>query len=70
MKKGKRFVLYVMLSALTLLANIAAAEESLWVYTKGSDTRPKGSLELKLNNISRLGKNAGDYSFHDIRPEG
>lgn len=45
------------------------AEESLWVYTKGTDTRPQGSWELKLSNISRIGKDSGDYTFHDFRPE-
>jgi hypothetical protein len=43
--------------------------ENLWIYTKGTDTRPQGSWELKLSDISRLGKDSGDYVFHDIRPE-
>lgn len=45
------------------------AEENLWVYTKGSDTRPKGSFEFKLSDTIRIGKDSGDYEFHDIRPE-
>ncbi len=47
----------------------AHAEENLWIYTTGTDTRPKGSTELKLSNVTRIGKNSGDYTFHDIRPE-
>ncbi|MEM7019495.1 MAG: DUF6662 family protein [Pseudomonadota bacterium] len=47
----------------------ASADENLWVYTKGTDTRPEGSTEIKLNSISRFNKDSGDYTFHDIRPE-
>ncbi|PHR92708.1 MAG: hypothetical protein COA69_07015 [Robiginitomaculum sp.] len=52
-------------------ASTASAEENLWVYAKGTDTRPKGSTELKLSSISRLGKGKGNgsYAFHDIRPQ-
>ena len=46
------------------------AGENLWVYAKGTDTRPKDSYEFKLSDTIRLDKNAGDhYTFHDIRPE-
>lgn len=45
------------------------ADESLWLYAKGTDTRPAGSFELKLSDISRIGKGSGDYVFNDIRPE-
>lgn len=48
----------------------ATAGENLWVYAKGTDTRPEGSFEFKLADTIRLDKNAGDhYTFHDIRPE-
>ncbi|MEO1857631.1 MAG: DUF6662 family protein [Rubritalea sp.] len=60
------------LSAMAIFASLnisANADENLWMYTKGTDTRPEGSWELKLNSISRLGKDIGDYAFHDIRPE-
>lgn len=54
----------------TLLAGACAqAGENLWVYAKGTDTRPAGSYEFKLSDTVRLDKNAGDYRFHDIRPE-
>jgi len=46
-----------------------SAEENLWVYTKGTDTRPEGSYELKLSDTIRVGKGSGSYVFHDIRPE-
>lgn len=55
--------------ATPLLSQIASAEENLWLYTKGSDTRPQGSVEIKLSSISRLGKVDGKYQFHDIRPQ-
>jgi opacity protein-like surface antigen len=45
------------------------ADESLWLYAKGTDTRPKGSTELKISDITKIDKNSGDYVFHDIRPE-
>ncbi len=47
----------------------AQADESLWVYAQGSDTRPKGTYELHFSSISRLGKDSQDYTFHDFRPE-
>ena len=56
-------------ASLFLSGSLAQAEENLWLYAKGTDTRPEGSFELKLSNISRIGKGTGDYQFHDIRPE-
>ena len=56
--------------AILLLASVPAhAEENLRIYTKGTVTRPKGSFELKISDIARIGKSSGDYAFHDIRPE-
>lgn len=52
-----------------IVSPVIQAEENLWVYTQGTDTRPKGSFEVKFNNISRLDKDSGDYSFHDMRPQ-
>lgn len=55
-----------------LLAGVGAparADEPLWLYAKGSDTRPQGTWELQFSNISRLGKDGQDYTFHDFRPE-
>lgn len=57
------------ISTLLLTAPQGLAEENLWLYTTGTDTRPEGSWELKLSDISRLDKRSGDYAFHDIRPE-
>ncbi len=51
------------------LIGTVQAEENLWLYTQGTDTRPKGSWEFKLSDISRLDKRSGDYAFNDIRPE-
>ncbi len=48
---------------------VSQAGENLWMYTQGTDTRPKGSTELKWGTIGRFGKYSGDYSFYDHRPE-
>lgn len=50
-------------------ANSAFSEENLWMYARGTDTRPQGSFEAKFSSISRLDKSSGQYTFHDIRPE-
>lgn len=56
--------------ALTALPTTVSAGENLWVYAKGTDTRPEGTFEFKLADTIRIDKNAGDhYTFHDIRPE-
>ena len=47
----------------------AIADENLWLYTKGVETRPAESWELKLMEMTRIGKNSGEYLFNDIRPE-
>ncbi len=54
---------------LCLVAGTAHAEENLWLYVQGTDTRPKDSWELKLSDISRFDKGSGQYTFNDIRPE-
>ncbi|WP_293750387.1 DUF6662 family protein [uncultured Paraglaciecola sp.] len=57
-------------SAAVFISSNLVAGENLWVYGKGTDTRPQGSYEFKLSDIIRVDKNAGDhYTFHDIRPE-
>lgn len=55
--------------AATIAAPAAFAGENLWVYAKGTDTRPEGSFEVKVSDVWRRGKNSGNYDFHDIRPE-
>ncbi len=60
--------LYPLLSA-TLLIGQAHADENLWLYTRGVDTRPEGTWEFKLKDVTRLDKGSGDYTFNDIRPE-
>ena len=54
---------------LLLASQQTLAEENLWIYARGTDTRPQGSLEFKLSDIIRIDKHSGDYTFHDIRPE-
>ena len=65
----KKIVSIQVAALITCAAASVSAEENLWLYSKGTDTRPKGSFEAKLSNISRIGKKSGDYVFHDIRPE-
>ena len=55
-------------STVLLTSSFAQAEENLWLYTSGTDTRPKGSWELKLSDIAAKGKSSGKYIRHDIRP--
>jgi hypothetical protein len=57
------------LLSISITAKSVLAEENLWVYAKGSDTRPQGSVELKASDIYRKGKAASDYDFHDLRFE-
>jgi hypothetical protein len=52
-----------------LTAGVVRADEHLWMYAKGTDTRPKDSWELYIKEISRIDKGSGDYTFNDIRPE-
>lgn len=61
----------IFLSAAMLItvSPLTHAAENLWIYAKGTDTRPKGTYEAKLNYVARLDKDSGDYTFHDIRPE-
>lgn len=51
------------------LPGTAHADESLWVYTKGAETLPKGETEVKVGVVSRRGKADSDYAFNDIRIE-
>ena len=52
-----------------LLSSAARADENLWLYAQGADTRPQNTWELKLSDITRLDKRSGDYTFNEIRPE-
>lgn len=45
------------------------ADETLWLYTKGAETLPKGVVELKSGVLSRRGKSDSDYVFNDFRIE-
>ncbi len=61
---------FAIAAVFALSATSAFSGENLWVYAKGTDTRPEGSYEFKLADTIRLDKNAGDhYTFHEIRPE-
>lgn len=46
----------------------AQAEENLWVFATGTDTRPQGSWEVKLKDVMMKGKNSGKYIRHEISP--
>lgn len=70
MERMKQTLLVISMAVSVLgISQSANAEENLWLYTKGTDTRPKGSFEAKVSDMIRVGKNSGDYTFHDIRPE-
>ncbi len=55
--------------SLSALPSIAQADESLWIYTKGSETLPKGTTEVKASVVSKRGKADSDYVLNDIRFE-
>lgn len=59
----------LLLTTTWFVSTHAMADESLWLYAQGTDVRPKGTYEFKLNNISRLSKDGQSYTFHDVRPE-
>ena len=67
MKQINSVIAIVLITAI-MRPELSLAEENLWLYATGTDTRPKGSSEFKLSSISRIGKNSGSYEFHDIRP--
>jgi hypothetical protein len=62
---------YSLWASLCLLTSpcVAYADESLWLYTKGAETLPKGETEIKASLISRRGKEGADYVFNDLRLE-
>lgn len=67
MTKIKRLLPLIAAIAIIASTNVHA-EENLWVYTVGTDTRPKGSWEVKLTDIMMKGKSSGDYTRQEIRP--
>jgi uncharacterized protein DUF6662 len=58
----------LLLSGVVATSGVSAGE-NMWVYAKGTDTRPEGSYEFKYNHTIRSDKSSGDYTFQDIRPE-
>ncbi len=71
MNLSRRFLKNSLLTLIPgcFLVGAARADENLWLYAQGTDTRPKDSWELKLSDISRLDKGSGHYTFNEIRPE-
>ncbi len=62
---------HVLCTTLAMLALpcAARADESLWIYTKGAETLPKGETEVKAALISRRGKAQSDYVFNEVKLE-
>ena len=65
----KRFAPIFACTSVMAFPATAHADESLWLYTKGAETLPKGETEVKVGVISRRGKADSDYVFNDIRLE-
>ena len=65
----KRFASIVAGAIMTVLPSAAQADESLWIYTKGAETLPKGETEVKVATISRRGKAQSDYVFNEVKLE-
>lgn len=51
------------------VSTMPQAGENAWLYAKGTDTRPEGSVELKLSDRVKVGKHSGHYVAQDIRTE-
>ena len=64
----RNHALWATLGALAL-PTAAHADESLWIYTKGAETLPKGETEVKAALISRRGKAQSDYVFNEVKLE-
>lgn len=59
-----------LIASAAIFANpqISQAEENLWVFVTGTDTRPQGSWEIKLRDVMMKGKSSGKYVRHEISP--
>ncbi len=64
----RNLALWATLSVIAL-PSVAHADESLWIYTKGAETLPKGETEVKTALISRRGKAQSDYVFNEVKLE-
>lgn len=69
MSRKLLFQLIILMLVLGTASAPVSADEYFWIYARGSDTLPKGAIEAKLADISRLDKDSGDYTFHDVRTE-
>ena len=65
----KRFAPILACATMMALPTAAHADESLWIYTKGAETLPKGETEVKSALISRRGKAQSDYVFNEVKLE-
>ena len=65
----QRFAPILATAAVMVLPSAAHADESLWIYTKGAETLPKGETEVKAALISRRGKAQSDYVFNEVKLE-
>ena len=64
----KKIVLLTV-SPIYLWSGLALADENLWLYAQGADTRPKNTWEFKLGDLSRIDKGSGNYLYNEVRPE-
>ena len=64
----RKYALWATIGVLAL-PSVAHADESLWIYTKGAETLPKGETEVKVSVISKRGKADSDYVFNDVHFE-
>ena len=65
----KRFAPIIACGMATTFPTVAYADESLWIYTKGAETLPKGETEVKAAVISRRGKAQSEYVFNEVKLE-
>lgn len=64
----RKLAVLATISALAL-PTVAHADESLWIYTKGAETLPKGATEVKAAVISKRGKAQSNYVFNEVKLE-
>ena len=64
-----RKIVLLTVTPIYLWSGLALADENLWLYAQGADTRPKDTWELKLGDLSRIDKGSGNYIYNEARPE-
>jgi opacity protein-like surface antigen len=65
----KNSLLPALYAASLLVPSVALAHDEPFTYVRGSQTEPKGELELEQWTTARIGKESGDYLGMDFNTE-